>query len=264
MVLTAYGILKDCIKINHLPDCLGRLPETSVEVVLNFKTFIEVCDEDKVFELQNITKHLLVSMNQEKCQVVDCDSFNVSCYFDFLSNKNILNNTWILKAAYNPSDYGENDIPDAEINIDSILSRTKKEINSPNGNLSLTEVEFDKNSFFQSHFSLICEKGDMLLMKIITNVLNVHLGQWKRMVNVLIVHLVIFNSHLVKCFVKFVQILQFHQKAYQKCVQVDYIIAVPKEIFSSLIQVPKMATDILFSDWKRIYSKSSEIKNYLI
>ncbi|GFT86622.1 uridine 5'-monophosphate synthase [Nephila pilipes] len=145
-----------------LPECLGRLQNTFVEVLLSFTAYVEHCDETYELELQNEIKSLLVGSNQEMCHIVNCDSFNVTCFEVPSSSRHMINNTWILKAAFDPSDYMDSDeVPDAEINIETIIDIIQKEVNSE-GQLKKylldIGVELNRSSYVQSHFFLVCEK----------------------------------------------------------------------------------------------------------
>ncbi|GFR13699.1 uridine 5'-monophosphate synthase [Trichonephila clavata] len=147
---------------HSLPECLGRLQNTSVEVLLSFTAYVEHCGEEYELELQSEIKNLLVAMNQETCHIVNCESFNITCSEVPSSNRHLINNTWILKAAFDPSEYMDSDeVPDAEINIETIVDIIQKEVNYEGQlkkDLLDIGVELKLNSYLQSHFFLVCEK----------------------------------------------------------------------------------------------------------
>ncbi|GBN30511.1 hypothetical protein AVEN_144953-1 [Araneus ventricosus] len=134
-----------------LPECLGRLQNTFVEVEVTFSAYVERCDEIYESELESSVLDLLVAMNQQ------------ICFMDSSSKRYKINNTWILKASYDPSDYVNSDeVPDAETNIETILDVTLKEIKSKNSkfkeDLLQIGVELLPDTYLQSHFFLVCEK----------------------------------------------------------------------------------------------------------
>ncbi|CAL1270057.1 unnamed protein product [Larinioides sclopetarius] len=150
-----------------LPECLGRLQNTFVEVEVTFRGYVERCDEIYESQLQISIQGLLVDMNQQMCQSVNCTFFNVSCFMDSSSKRFKIDNIWILKAAYDPSEYVNSDaVPDAETNIETIMDVVQKETNSKNSkfkeDLLQLGVELlpdtNPNLYHQSHFFLVCEK----------------------------------------------------------------------------------------------------------
>ncbi|XP_054716919.1 uncharacterized protein LOC129226343 [Uloborus diversus] len=146
---------------SKFPECLGQLPNTSVEVWISFKALCKDCDIKP--DLYEDLKNLLISFNEEMCDLVDCRT-NLTLNCSEEENENVLQVFWTIGTAFNPSDFETSgETPEVEKQLEIILKTTKDAIKMDEefrSEISKLELQLLQNSFSKGFIRLAChERG---------------------------------------------------------------------------------------------------------